>query len=231
MDFACLRAAFVAASLVTLLACSPESTKPTAVRAEVPFAYSIMSDESKPPHKRTVEVQLETRATPEQLESLATAIKAAGKNDVARTFIGYRLKDGDPDSAYWATSHFNPDLEIKYQGLSPEGYEQLLSADTDHYEGRVGRWMIEYGINYLAVLNLQDGQMVLNQRFKDGGQSATPLLHTMQPDGTLRLDEPENDFGEYYTLDREGNLRFWNAENKNFLTVASLEPVYLEQIK
>ena len=74
--------------------------------------FTIVSDEYLLHHKRTVEVMLNEELSEEQLTTLAISIKAAAKQSTDRTFIGYRVS-GSSEAGYWATTHYNPDLEVK----------------------------------------------------------------------------------------------------------------------
>lgn len=184
-------------------------------------AYTVQSDKLMAPYKRTVEVALHVRLDQAQLAKLAEIIKAMDDTEVARTFIGYRLDSLPADSSYWATTHYNPDLEVAIQGLSPAEYRALLDIDTGiGSDELLGSWIVERGFNYLAVAYKRDGQYAMADLFPDGSRGDAELLQgTMLDDGSLRLEEPENDFGEYFTIDPEGNLRFW-GERGNYFTAA-----------
>lgn len=91
----------------------PPSREPTAqVPAVVPPRYTIIKNESMPPFKHTIEIVLDEQATTAQLEFIAHSIRNAEKHTYDRTFIGYYLKTDLLPKMYWATSHFNPELEV-----------------------------------------------------------------------------------------------------------------------
>jgi hypothetical protein len=75
--------------------------------------YKIEKDEYSAPWKRTVEVTLYKELTEEELTLMARSIKAAAKTPTERTFIGYWYV-GYPDVGYWATTHYNPEMEIAF---------------------------------------------------------------------------------------------------------------------
>lgn len=100
-----------------LLACGDsEPSQPRASSAvNVPGLmdkFTLVSDDYLLHHKRTVEVTLSEELSEEQLTALAKSIKAAAKQSTDRTFIGYRMM-GSTEAGYWATTHYNPDLEVK----------------------------------------------------------------------------------------------------------------------
>lgn len=73
--------------------------------------YDIKSDEYMGGIKRTVEVKLVSKLSLEQLKAVAKIIKADEKKQIERTFIGYTL-EGHQAPGYWATTHYNPDLNV-----------------------------------------------------------------------------------------------------------------------
>jgi hypothetical protein len=74
--------------------------------------FTIVSDEYLLHHKRTVEVNLNEEISEEHLTALAKSIKTAAKQSTDRTFIGYRVS-GSTEVGYWATTHYNPNLEVR----------------------------------------------------------------------------------------------------------------------
>lgn len=92
--------------------------------------FSITSDEVMPRIKRSVEVLLPERVSEEQLYLLAHHIRGLDSRSYDRTFIGYRIK-GQAGGMYWATTHFDPGLQVVILGETAEQYEVLI----DRYEG------------------------------------------------------------------------------------------------
>lgn len=80
--------------------------------SEQEVKYRILSDEKQGTEKRTVKVLLDGRITEQQLEKLAYKIQKMNSETFKRTFIMYEVKGVDMDMA-WATTHFNPNLEVK----------------------------------------------------------------------------------------------------------------------
>lgn len=80
--------------------------------SEQEVKYKILSDEKQGTEKRTVKVLLDGRITEQQLEKLAYKIQKMNSETFKRTFIMYEVKGVDIDMA-WATTHFNPNLEVK----------------------------------------------------------------------------------------------------------------------
>lgn len=184
--------------------------------------YTVLKDEVKLPHKRTVEVLLKDRLNVQELRLLGLYLTEQNQQPVERVFIGYRLADQDTDSAYWATTHTNPDFEIRIAGLTADEYSAYSAYDpAKDYENVIGAWIIENGFKYIAVAYEKDGQVYMDDVFPDKG-AYTALHETSElEDGGLRLQRADDEFGEYYVIDEAGNLQFW-SENGNYYTAAPL---------
>lgn len=201
---------------------SPVATSP--VTPSTVAEHSIVKDEYRGSITRKVEVTLKKPLTEEQLRDIAYSIKAKAKHETERTFVGYRLK-GKEAGTYWATTHYDPDLEVAVLGLSSEGYKTLFATDIQKmYPANIGAWLRDdYGsASHLLVAYERDGSYFIDSLFVDGGKSTRKMMGKSQPDGSLRLEETDNDFGEYYMIDRNGTLQGWNSDGL-YLTVSSLK--------
>ena len=79
----------------------------------------IESDESLGNIKRSVVIRLDRTLSEDQLWKLAHTIR--GRNlRVERTFIEYYLPDMVVGAGAWATTHFDPTLEIRIIGFTAE---------------------------------------------------------------------------------------------------------------
>lgn len=207
-----------AVAMTVLAAMLPDPDGETA-RANTPtaVAYTIVSDETLPSIKRSVEVRLAQRPSKQQLEAVAKEIKAKDRRKYERTFISYRLEGQPTDSTYWATTHYNPELEVRIMGFSAEEYTALAQLDIDaKYEQAVGSWLIERGLNHLSVVYSKGEEVFKDDIFSSGAINTSELVAERLDDGSVRLQEPDEGFGEYYTIDPEGNLHFWSEERNYF---------------
>ncbi|SDG27370.1 hypothetical protein SAMN05216571_10815 [Onishia taeanensis] len=198
-------------------AASDESTDgiPTQDLSEL---YSIASDETRAPHKRTVEVILHQRLNEDRLEEVGKAIKELGEQEVERTFIGYRLDSQDPETAYWGTTHYNPELSVDILGFSASEYQEALNQDvSSDYENIIGSWIIERGYPHLSVAYVDNGKVFIDGFFDDGSVGTTEYLAYEDEDDAVRLKKENEHPDEYLTIDEDGNLRFW-SDNGNYFT-------------
>lgn len=189
-----------------------------AVAEPVASGYSITSDVYKRSIKRTVEVALTARISETELTVIANAIKAAASQETERTFIGYRV-DGKTTGTYWATTHYDPALKVTIQGMPLEDYKTLQAFDVDKvYPHAVGAWLRDDGFHYLMIAYEKGGKHFIDSVFASGEKNTEEMLAKRLPDGGLRLEEPDNGFGEYYVVDTSGNLQGW-SENGQYMTL------------
>ncbi|GEM_PF-5924921 len=99
--------------------------------SEQEVKYKILSDEKQGIEKRTVNVLLDERITEQQLEKLAYKIQKMNSETFKRTFIMYEVKGVNMNMA-WATTHFNPNLEVKL--LEPNITPVNVNNIQDHLE-------------------------------------------------------------------------------------------------
>ena len=80
--------------------------------------------------KRTVTVHLSGKTTEEDLRGMAQAIQSSVDVSYLRTFIFYVLPGMPDDSGVWATTHFNPDLEVSILGSTMGTLSARAGSDT-----------------------------------------------------------------------------------------------------
>jgi len=182
--------------------------------------YFVNLDEELPPYKRTVEVTLYQRVNEDTLEKIALAIKADGQRSVERTFIGYRLEQQDPDTAYWGTTHYNPELRVHVSGLTAKQYDTYLNYDlSQDYEQILGSWLVERGTNAVIVAFEKDGQVYIDYFYPGEGAFGHAYERQELENGGLRLQQADDEFGEYFVVTADGDLQFW-SDNGNYYTAS-----------
>jgi hypothetical protein len=117
-----------------------------------------------------------------------------------------------PGAGAWATSHFNPSLEVKILGTSIEE-EKAITGGAEITSGEIiGQWLDEspyVGAKY--TLLKKNGKIIMERKFKDGSGSEKEMIQKNQA-GRLRFEEKGgNDFGEYYLIERNGNLGSYDS--------------------
>jgi hypothetical protein len=93
------------------------SRPPTAARSLKTPRYKVLEDETHLDIKRSVDILLETDVSAEAVRLIALEVKSSNPNEFKRTFIAYYLPGMIVDSGAWATTHFNPDLQVQILGV------------------------------------------------------------------------------------------------------------------
>lgn len=189
--------------------------------ASININYRIILDESKGSIKRTVEIELAERTDKETLKTIARKIKSSELGHYERTFIAYRIK-GDNGNTYWATTHYNPDLEIVILGTTKEDYE-LLKKETIPNEKIIGQWMAQWGGDYKMVAYTKNGITYIKSPITSGsGSSDKAYQLTSSSRGMILQDEEGKESGAYFLINSSGDLEFWSA-TRNYYTAPKLK--------
>lgn len=193
----------VAALAVTLMGCEEP----------VDIDYTITKDEKNGNTKRSVEVELPERIERDSLRALAEEIHEGGYD---RTFIGYRI-EGEEAGPYWATTHYNPDMDVVILG-STVTENARLDQKSDGINGEViGEWRSTWVSEYKIVFLSRDGEMFVKRDFADGSGGEERLFRETRDGKTVYYDESSEQHGEYYVISQDGRLQFW-SENGNYYT-------------
>lgn len=181
--------------------------------------YSITQDEHRQGNPRNVEVLLPRRISETELAEVANAVRADGPA-ADKLFIGLRV-EGQVDSAYWANASFTPDYQGNVIGTNAEDYEALRAVDMSGYEEVLGSWLQDGALGHVMVLYRKGGNHFIDQVFPSGAKNTSGYLAKQVAGGDLRLEEPENDFGEFYLLKADGTLEGW-SENGRYLSLVPM---------
>jgi hypothetical protein len=201
-----------------LVVSSAQAKQPnfTVQKAQLP-TYKIVKEETLSVVKREVDVLLEGRVSKEVLAALARKIRSS--TDVyERTFIGYRIK-GENSAVYWATTHYNPDLKIVINGGTKEEVQKMQATSLNEEGTIVGHWVVTNGYNCKMTVSILSGKYFIKTVFADGSSQKDEYKLTKE-NSKLRLEKP-NEFGEYFLIDLNGNLEFWDKDGK-FYTATKL---------
>ncbi len=188
--------------------------------------YTVIKDSNMGSIKRSVEVMLEEKITEEELQILANLIRDSDSSNYERTFIGYRVK-GEDNNAYWATTHFDPNLEVKILGLSKAEEENLAkSSDSDEDEDKdiLGVWLDDraYISSKIRIYYSKENILYFENTYTDGSSGVKEMISKPMENGNLRIEDKDgNDFGEYFIINEQSQLEFW-SENGNFYTAKSI---------
>ena len=87
--------------------------------------YSIISENHYRNVKRSIDVRLDKKASAEVLNAIALKLKNMERKKYERTFIAYYLPNMEVGAGAWATSHFDPELDVRILGLTADEEEKM----------------------------------------------------------------------------------------------------------
>jgi hypothetical protein len=176
--------------------------------------YRIVKDHKRPNIKRSVDVRINQRLTVEQLESIAFQIKESDYNSYKRTFILYYLPGQVIDSGAWASTHFNPTLDIQIFELSLSEYENLIkSAIKIKKQYLIGQWYESLGtLSRVVTLYKKGSKVIMHYQYKDGSKGNKEVTISPTNNG-LKFEETKgNSFGEFYLINKDKYLESWDSD-------------------
>lgn len=182
------------------------------------FSYNIVEDESNVAlQKNQLEIELNQKLTEGQIATLAEQLFNS-KEKQRRFYIFYILKGVENSVAAWATSHFDPELEI---GITGSTKEEDVNKDklSEKIDGKVvGKWdENKYTFSNLIIYK-KDNKTFIKTVYKNGQTSDEELKESKTEKG-IRYDYKDGGYnGEYFILNNENGLELYNSENKNFTT-------------
>jgi len=181
---------------------SPPSIIPTDV------SYTVIGTETVPHIKRSLDVRLNKKVSEDVLRAIALELKSNDSNRYARTFIVYYLPGMTVDAGGWATSHFNPKLEVRIQAFSAQRKQAPVTEPSSSGRKIIGSWLgqtVYDGSRY--TLYREEGARYMELKFKDGSILKHALVEKPSPLG-YRFDIKEgSSTGDHWIIDLEGNLQ------------------------
>lgn len=206
-----------AAVSMGIIEAKPEKAAQTAQPSTPAIKYTIVKDEFREGRPRKVEVLLSRRLNDAELADVAKAIRDDSDVKAEKTFIGFRV-EGQIDSSYWANASYEPEYKSNLIGLSAADYQALTVLDLSGYTEKLGSWLRDGALGHVMVLYKKDGNYFIDSVFVSDGQNTEAFTAKAMPDGSMRFETPENDFGEYYIFKQDGTLEGW-GENGKYMTL------------
>ena len=113
----------------------------------------------------------------------------------------------------WATTHFNPDLEVRILGLTAEQEEALKQQPDDPSREVIGSWIDDtmYFGNRTTIFR-QDGKLFMENTYEDGSSGKREIVAKPSTSGKKFEDKEGNRFGEFYLIDSQGNLQLLDQD-------------------
>ena len=176
--------------------------------------YTIIDTHILPGIKRALNVRLSRKVSKDVLHSIALELKNRDANRYKQTFIAYYLPGMEVGAGAWATTHFNPDLQVRIEGLTLEEAAVLVSEPESPSRHVIGKWLAKDTLLGSPVGKItiyeSNGKILWEWKFNDGSTLVQELVERSSSKGRTFERKKGSSFGEYYVIDREGDLQLWD---------------------
>ncbi len=170
-------------------------------------SYTISETDVLPGVKRSLTVRLNKKVSEAVLRAIALELRGRDSRSFDRTFIVYYLPGMDLGAGAWATTHFNPTLDVKILGLTSGEETVLKKASPKSGREVLGEWIDDRP--YVAsriTLYRENGALHVSFAFKDGSVWDNVVRETSSSLGR-RFDPIEGSAsGDHWIIDSSGNL-------------------------
>jgi hypothetical protein len=174
--------------------------------------WTIQKEEpNKKLSKNNIEVRLNKKVDEKILREIAIEIQK-NKTEYNKLWIFYyipNMTEGMP----WATTHFTPELEVNITG-SVDIQDKITSTTSD-IDGEIyNKWRSEkslMGATLVLFKNPSD-KLVMRITFKDGSKMDSEIVKSKN-NGKVKYED-DNENGEYYILESNGNLGLYGKNGK-----------------
>ncbi len=175
--------------------------------------FTIIDKNVVPGVKRSLDIRLNRKVSEDVLQAIAMKLKNSDPKTYDQTFIGYYLPDMQVNAGSWATTHFNPNLEVRILGLTAEQEEALKQQPADPSREIIGSWLDErsFGGSRITIFQ-KDGSLFMENKYKDGSAGTTEIVETRSPNGRRFDYKPDRGNGEYYLINSNGELQQLDQE-------------------
>lgn len=174
---------------------------------------SIIDSDIMPGIKRSLDVRLNKKVSKGTLRAIALKLKAQDSRSYDRTFICYYLPDMEIGVGAWATTHFNPNLDVQILGLTVYQENTLKQLPDDPSREVIGSWLDETPFigNRITIFR-QNGKLFMENTYKDGSSGKKEIVEKLSGKKRTFRNKEGSSFGEFYSIDNQGNLQLWDKD-------------------
>ena len=182
------------------------------------YDYAIINENTdKAFNKTNIDIRLKEEISKTDLKNIALELKE-DRNEYDKVWIFYYLTGQEPGNGAWATTHFTPELEVKMIGASKEASKEMNETKV------TGEILNSWYENDAMLPNKkylvkEDGKLFMKSIYPktelagDGGELKEEVVEKKLKNGMIRYDY-ENIHGEYYLIEKNGNLGLYNDSGK-----------------
>jgi len=161
--------------------------------------------------KCSYDIELKQEMTKTDLKAIANQVRSREPNKCSKFFIVYYLPNMIRGSGGWATSHFNPNLEVKILGLTIDQEENISKKITS--DNLIGSWVDNRPyVGSITTLEKSEGIYTMVTLFNDGGSSEYNMVQKQYDQGTGYTNAKTSEFGEYFIINNQGNLDLYDSD-------------------
>lgn len=193
--------------LIVLTSCGGGSNLPDGIE------YSVIDeDQNENLQKTNINIRISKKVEEATLKIIAEELKAE-RDGFENLWIFYYLPDMKVGSGAWATTHYTPDLKVQILGSTEK--EDETTTQTEDIPGDViGKWRSDKSLMGAALIMYkgEGGKLFMQTNFKSS-KPMTEELKESTSNGLKRYDY-ENTHGEYYLIEKNGNLGMYDSDGK-----------------
>ncbi len=170
------------------------------------LAYSVIDSDIISGAKLSLDVRLSRKATEKELAQIARELKDGTPGSFSRTFIVHYLPGMLPDAGAWATTHFNPSLQVSILGMTTEQEQALARQVNSPGQQVIGVWLDKSPSANRTTLYKKGGKIFWERKFWDGSELTLEMIERSSSSGR-RFDMRErNASGDYIVIRASGVL-------------------------
>lgn len=173
--------------------------------SKLEYVEDIYVEQEIPKIKLSLTVNISKRVNSEELSGLAEKIyNSYDGSEYESVFIIYMLPKMAFDNGSYASSHYNPDLEIKIYDLTDEEILKIQNnfSISDRY------W---FDRKILFEILKEENKYYIHQFGSDLTTEKRELVKEVKGSDTLYRFK-NNEFGEYYLLNRNNDLSIYDEK-------------------
>lgn len=178
----------------------------SAVTTAEDFSCKIIEANRLGTIKCVLTVRLSKKVSEETLRQLAIKLRDKQPKRYDRMFITYYLPGMTVGTVAWATTHFNPKLDVRILSMTAEEEQNILKKNIS---GKIiGIWLDEFH-GKITIIKKSSGY-VIQTKHKDGS-GGTKNVIDFKARGKLAFKEKGNTRGEYYVIEKSGDLSIYDS--------------------
>ena len=182
------------------------STPSSTIPADV--TYTVIDETKVPGIKRGVEIRLNKHVSEDTLTAIAKEVKASDNSTYERTLIAYYLPDMQVGAGCWATTFYDPDLDVRILGLSADAAAKLSATPETADRDEIGRWLNETPFLGRRIVIFRDkDKLFMESTYEDGSSGTSEIVESQSPLGRRFNNPGGSTYGDHYVLDSNGDLQ------------------------